>query len=444
MSFFRRGRFLFWLTRELINKYKRALIVGIAVGIGLMILFWKYAPVMVTLWFSPVERIGIIGEYTPTTLPLFIQNEISMGLTDIGGDGNAVPALALHWEATDSGKIYTFTLRSDLIWHSGERVKPEDVNYNIRDVTFEPIDSKTLKATLKNPYSPFPTLVAKPIMQRGLNGFGPYKVAGLQLKGDTVSYLRLIPVNGVRNPVKEYRFFRTEAQAFAAFKLGDIDILKDIGTKPSESAWGKSQIQESIRYDRVVALFFNTKTPFLSERNMRQALAYALPTLEGDQAYSPLAKYSWAYSDKVRQYKPNIEQSKKLLNGATSSSELTITTFSPYVDLAQSIANRWNDLGIVTKVKVENAITNSYQILLTTQYIPPDPDQYPLWHSTQLSTNITSYVNVKVDKLLEDARRESDQTVRKKLYADFQRYLVEDAPAVFLYYPKSYTIARIH
>jgi peptide/nickel transport system substrate-binding protein len=74
--------------------------------------------------------------------------------------------------------------------------------------------------------------------------------------------------------------------------------------------------------------------------------------------------------------------------------------------------------------------------------IPPDPDQYPFWHSTQTQTNITGFSNVKIDKLLEDARQEIDTEKRKTIYADFQRRITDEAPAVFLYYAKSYTIKR--
>ncbi|HLD24400.1 MAG TPA: hypothetical protein VJB96_00640, partial [Patescibacteria group bacterium] len=76
------------------------------------------------------------------------------------------------------------------------------------------------------------------------------------------------------------------------------------------------------------------------------------------------------------------------------------------------------------------------------QDVPSDPDQYPFWHSTQSQTNVTGYSNVKIDKLLEDGRSELDQEKRKLIYADFQRRLVEDAPAIFLYYAKLYSIKR--
>ena len=79
---------------------------------------------------------------------------------------------------------------------------------------------------------------------------------------------------------------------------------------------------------------------------------------------------------------------------------------------------------------------------MATVDIPKDPDQYSLWHSTQTSTNVSRLANPRIDKLLEDGRIELDQETRKKIYLDFQRFLVEEVPAVFLYHPEYYTIKR--
>jgi len=86
-------------------------------------------------------------------------------------------------------------------------------------------------------------------------------------------------------------------------------------------------------------------------------------------------------------------------------------------------------------------IGEDFDVLLAVQEIPRDPDQYHLWHSTQPG-NITNFWNPRIDKLLEDGRRISSLEERKKIYFDFQRFLVEEAPVVFLYYPTSYEISR--
>ncbi|KKQ55358.1 MAG: ABC-type dipeptide transport system, periplasmic component, partial [Candidatus Woesebacteria bacterium GW2011_GWC1_38_13] len=62
--------------------------------------------------------------------------------------------------------------------------------------------------------------------------------------------------------------------------------------------------------------------------------------------------------------------------------------------------------------------------------------------STQSETNITKYKNLRIDKILEDGRVEQDKEKRKELYFDFQRFLIEDSPAIFLYHPVWYNIHR--
>ena len=131
----------------------------------LSFVFWKTYPILSTSLFLSTERIGLVGEFSPSTLPQLIQNQVSVGLTSLSPDGTPVPALAASWEATNSGKTFIFTLRDDWKWHSGKPVTAHDINYNIRgDVN--PTGERTLIAYLQYPYSPFPTLVSKPIFTR--------------------------------------------------------------------------------------------------------------------------------------------------------------------------------------------------------------------------------------------------------------------------------------
>jgi peptide/nickel transport system substrate-binding protein len=67
-----------------------------------------------------------------------------------------------------------------------------------------------------------------------------------------------------------------------------------------------------------------------------------------------------------------------------------------------------------------------------------DPDQYNLWHSLKVNypdLNLSGYEYERVDILLEDARKTNSITTRQTKYAQFQRYLMGDAPALFLYHP---------
>lgn len=448
MSIQRRWRIFYLVVGELAHKYTKALAGGFVAGIVLSLVTLRLYPFAMQLWFSPVERIGLVGEYTPNNLPLSVQKDISLGLTEDGPDGAASPALAERWEATDSGKTFTFHLRGDLRWHNGKPVEAKDVNYNIKNVTLTVIDPHTLRATLNNSYSPFVSLVSKPIFQSGLRGFGPYKLASIRLNGDTVSYIKLVGndlFDGIKRKTKEYRFYRTEAAAVLAFKLGEVDRLDELSSPYDLAAWGTTKVEKHVKYNHIVSLFFNLNDSLLADKTFRQALAYGVPKLEGESAVSPIPKTSWAYTDKVKKYAYDPAQVKKLFGSAKAASEeaqLKLSAFPQYADEAQAIADSWTKLGIPAEVRIVNFLPSDYQVLLSAQEVPPDPDQYPLWHSTQTQTNTTGLANVKIDKLLEDGRQELDVTARKKIYADFQRYLVEDAPAVFLHYQTVYSVSR--
>lgn len=440
----RKSRFIILVTRALVRKYTLPLLFGFFLGLFGMIAVRQYAASAAARLAVPTIHVGMVGDVTPASLPLSIQTRISRGLSTLSPDGMPVPDLATKWEATDSGRTYVFTIADNALWHNGKKVEAKDINYTIRDVTFTIDSPYAIRATLKEPFAPFLTLVSKPILQSGLKGFGPYRVDSIRLKGDIVQSVRLASMGREVSAAREYRFYRTEKAAITAFELGDVDILEDLSSAEAFRQWNNASAEAHTRYDRVIALYFNTKDPMLGEKGVRQALGLGVPDLGYERAYSPIAKTSWAYSDAIKKYGYDAGQAKKLLANAkiaSDSATLTITTFSQYVDVAQKIATSWTNLGIPTTVQVVNRV-EPFQVLLSAAVIPPDPDQYTLWHSTQTTTNLTGYVNVKIDKLLEDGRRELDVVKRKKIYVDFAKRLVEDAPAIFLYYPTTYTITR--
>ena len=443
----RRFRIFYLVVRELAQKYTRALTAGFILGLLMTLLVSRVYPVIRQVLFAPVERVGLVGEFTPNSLPLLIQNQISMGLTVLGPDGSVLPGLAKEWTATDSGKTFIFMLREDSVWHNGKPVTAVDVNYNIRNVTFTPDNDYTLRVTLTTPFSPFPTLVTRPIFAAGLRGFGPYKLATIRLNGDKVAFIKIVPRDrsDVGLHAKEYRFYRTETAAVLGYKLGEVDTLIDMTAPYNLSSWRGTKATEEVMHNRIVALFFNLNDQRLQDKGFRQGLAYAVPDLGNERALSPINSDSWAYTDKVKKYTFDLTQAKKLLGTtkeASESSELLLAAFPTYESDAEAIAKSWTEAGVPTRVQIVSTVPSDYQVLLSFQEVPPDPDQYPFWHSTQTQTNKTGFSNVKIDKLLEDGRQEIDQTKRKTIYADFQRRVVEEVPAIFLHYQTAYTIQR--
>ena len=247
-------------------------------------------------------------------------------------------------------------------------------------------------------------------------------------------------------PSETYRFYSTKKDAVLAFKLGEVDSLQDLDNVQEVKSWKNLEVSEKTLYNRVITLFYNLDVAKFKDKEIRQAFAYAIPPYDTyEKAASPISPLSWAYSQKLRLYQYDQETAAKILSKsplATSSSELVLTSPVSTLNLAQHLVDAWTKVGVNVKIRVDNGIPEKYDMLLRTIPIPPDPDQYYLWQSTQQNTNLSNYSSAKIDQLLEVGRKTLDWEQRKKIYADFQFYLVDDAPAIFLYYPKSYQIVR--
>ena len=55
-------------------------------------------------------------------------------LTQIGRDGSVEPRLAESWEVSDDAKTWTFTLRTDALFHDGSPVRVEDVMWTYETI----------------------------------------------------------------------------------------------------------------------------------------------------------------------------------------------------------------------------------------------------------------------------------------------------------------------
>jgi len=450
-----RRRLLFWLIRAYIKKRKRTIISFFLAGIGVGILVYVFRFLFVPFLPQPTTTIGVVGSsYTIDSLPVDIQNKMSLGLTRLTDSGSATPSAAASYEVSSDGKKYTFHLREGLYWQDGKRVEAKDINYNFKDVTTQISDNRTIIFTLKEPHAPFPTVVSQPLFRKGLigivgtrdlAGFGAYKIIDVNLNGSVVSQLTL-----EHNITKEkilYKFYNNEEEAKMHFMLGDVSSITNLISPGELAKWKNITISKTIAYNQLVTLFYNTSIPSLSDKTTRQALTYALPYNfpQEQRALSPLSPNSWAYS-KQEKYAENLETAKKLLGTTKDAShsstiKLTITTTARFQGLANHIKENWAKIGVEADVAVVGTIPQDPQVLLERYKIPSDPDQYILWHSTQ-NTNITHFASPKIDKLLEDGRQTTNQEDRAQIYDAFQLYLVDEAPAAFLYYPEVYTVSR--
>jgi len=436
-------RYLIRLIAAFFSKFKILIVGGVALGI---IIFFAFRFLIPFIGSNQTERIGLTGRYSVSTLPQSVLDLIGEGLTKLDQNGNVLPGLASSWETTDKGKTWIFTLKDGLTWQDGKKVTSESINYQFSDVTIARTDDKTIVFKLQNAYSAFPSVVSRPTFKSGLLGTGDWKVTNLSLNGSIVDQISLTSKDGDKIV---YKFYPAEDNTKQAFELGQVDKIEDLLDPSPFLSWNKVKIGKTIDTGEYVAVFFNMQDNTLKDKNLRQALSYAInkDVLGGERAISPISISSWAYNPQVKPYDYDLVKAKQMISDYETANKMTslplnLTTPPLLLQQAESITKDWEDAGVTVNLQVISGIPSDYQAFLAIYDIPDDPDQYSIWHSTQTSTNITHYNNPRIDKLLEDGRSEIDISDRKNTYFDFQRFLVEDSPAAFLYYPTTYTIGR--
>ncbi len=439
-----RYKFYTLLFQAYWSKYKYILISSSIIGFFIVIYFDSFLPIFSSFGAHKLQ-IGIIGNYTVNNLPIEIQNKVSKGLTTISSNGNATEALASNWEVNDKGTVYVFHLKRGLKWHDGTDFNAYDIKYKLHGLSFYPIDNYTLRINLKDPYSPLPVLLSKPIFKNKIIGVGDYKIIKISYRNEYISEILLKPSTSNTKSIV-YKFYPSKSDLIFAFKMGQINRIEEISDIHELTNFNNIIIEEKVKYDRYIGLFFNLNNDDYKDKEIRQALAYAIdydPKFE--RAYSPIPPISWVPTNKIKKYNYDSVTAKNILSKskiASQSSEIILSTFPNLLPIAQKIIESWSKAGVKVTVKVENYIPSDFQVFLLTQQIPPDPDQYHFWQSTQGSTNISQYKNPKIDKLLEDGRKSTDVNKRIQIYTDFLRYITDEIPVIFLYYPNVYTIYR--
>lgn len=440
-------------------------------------------------YIKPTYVEAVVGK--PETFnPLFsrleaereINNLVFRGLTKISPQG--LPEVDLASSVEIKGETeYIFKLKRDVFWHDGNLFNADDVIYTIKtaqnpiyqseiaasfkDVIVKKIDDFTVSFKLKEPFAPFLIATTVGIIPEHipLNNYRPIGTGAhkfIQIK-DNFSQLE-----GKNNKIS-FRYYPTSKDAQTALKLGEVHAL--VGVDSNEvgvESWKNLKLSEHILPFRLVTVFFNTKSEFLKDDTVRRALSYATPKEEivknGGSAKGKLAVNSLPGLDLIQnnakeRYPFNLERAAALLTSSgwvlqegfrvkdNQKLKLTITTIEDkhFEDTAAKLRAAWKKLGLDVSVVVvsgaqlqDQIVPNrQFEVLLTSQLLQADADQYVFWHTTQTNfANISGLSSPKVDKLLEDGRRTLDPKVRAEKYSEFNRLLLDEAPAVFLYYPK--------
>ncbi len=436
---FRSARLLFLIIFE----YLKRKIIWFAGSFILIVLLLMLQTKLNLFFPANIIRIGLIGTYQEHDLPIEVTKLLSSGLVEASSDGRIKPNLVSGWETNNDATIFKFKLK-DLKWTDGAVVKSSDLEFNIPNTNVSYPDEKTIQFDLKESYSPLPSLLTKPVFRRGtLVGIGSYRIKKIEKSRIFITKINLEPLDG-KSPIIVIRFYPSEKVAITGFNLGEVQALMGLSNPKLINTNSLISIKRKVDYSKIVTILFQTTDSLLHNRSLRQALSYQTPKIENEEvANNPFPPQSWARNADAKEYLSNPEEAKVALERAKSSlsedklnSELILTSTPNSEEVGKVVVDSWKKLGLDSKLRVESGIPQNFQALLITQSIPVDPDQYFLWHATQTKTNLTKYDSKRVDKDLEDGRKIIAEDERKAKYFDFQKTLLEDAPAIFLYFPK--------
>lgn len=446
----KRFRYYYWIAREFTKKHLKLISFSFFLSFFIILTLISFTPYLVSIIASKHEVIGISGEYSIVNLPSDIKNKISHGLVSIGEKGEILPALASRWEATDNGRRFKFYLKKNLFWDDGKTFTAKDITYNFKDVDIKALDNYTVEFNLKKPLPIFPVYLATPIFKKPLHGVvGQYRVDKVKLKYGVTREIVLSP-NKNDLPTLTYKFYDSEGKLINAYKKGEVTQITIAKKSYADNfvTWKNTKVEKNLDYTKILTLFFNLRNEALQTKEIRQAIAASIPKDElaelGEAANSPISPISWTYNSNLKKtsYNPDVARKTIAKNEATASSKLQFKTYFDYLDTASKINDHLQKSGFKTNLSLNSSAGNEFDLLLTFWEVNTDPDQYHFWHSTQEQANVTGYRNVKIDKLLEDGRSTLDTTKRRAYYLEFQKVIVDDTPAVFIYFPYVYTVKR--
>ena len=308
-------------------------------------------------------------------------------------------------------------------------------------------------------------------------GSGPYKFDRLKKDKDGRIQSYQLSANkefhGSRPFINdiEIKFYVSEDEMIDAYNRNEIEGLSFVSPDNLKKVKFKQRLNlRELRLPRYFAVFFNqNKSAILSDKNIRLALSHATDKnalLEkvlgsrGVAVHSPMVGGVLDIPDNVKRYDYDLELAKTILETAGWSKDesgilskkdqrleirITTSTWPELTEVAKIAEEQWKALGADITVEVlptpelQQAIKDrNYEALLFGAVLNIDPDPFSLWHSSQKrdpGLNLALYDNKVADTLLEDARQTLNPLERAKKYDDFQKLVIEDIPAVFLYNP---------
>lgn len=406
-------------------------------------------------------------------------------------NGTIIPSLAISWEYK-SPTIFELTIRSNVLFHNGDLLTVEDVQFSFERILSTPNLAHTVGAIktteitkdnkfrviLKEPYAPILSLIGYPtfkiinkkaVLASGENvsqepvGTGPYQLKewnrgqGIVLERfdnywDKPAYIKTINLRTVNDPV---------ARALA-LESGDVDIAYDIEGSDRDRIIENSTLtfveREIPRIEYIAMNIGKGTNPLWKDKRGRQAFAYAIDQTGiinsvlfglGRSANSLLSPVVQGYNKDIPYRKQNVEKAKELLAEIGMSSNASVNIWvreGISQKIGEVLQANLSEVGIKATIEIveyarflEGIARGEHDtFILNWTTITADAD-YGLnnllnsqaWGSRG---NRSFYTNAEIDRLLETARKDLNKQSRMATYSKIQEIVYDEVPYIPVYY----------
>jgi peptide/nickel transport system substrate-binding protein len=470
-----------------------------------------------------VSTTSLDGKFNPAMADNVYDNWVVSlvfeGLITNDEKGNPIPAAATSWDISEDKLVYTFHLEEGMTFHDGEPVTAQDVaftyytmadpdydgprGYAVADIAgveayqnketdtidgIKVIDDATISFEIVAPnvqkiwdfgygimpehiykydnWEAFKATMNNPVGS-GIMKFDEFKVGEyVRLSANDDYFKGRAAVNGV---IIKLQPIETATAALAA---GDVDLVNppaNLENYDIMTSTGITNVQE-FTGNGYNYIGFNLRSPKLSDKRVRQALAYGLNRevfienqWEGFASVcnAPISPVSWAYPDPslLNDYAYDPEKAKALLDEAgwidtdgdgirdKDGVKLTLlwTAYNDVdwpMNLIAMAKENWKEIGVELEAELMefNAVAEKvfdnqdFELWNMGWSLAIDPDPTGIFDKASDvlgGYNAGGYYNERAEEIFKEGILEYDQAARAKLYQEWAIIANDELPYLF-------------
>lgn len=403
------------------------------------------------------------------------------GLVKPDYQGNIIPAVADSYDVSESGDIFTFTLREDVKFHDGSDVTVGDVVYSINRCagigtgetvttalgqveSVEAPDEKTVVIKTAEPDIEFLSYLTVGIIPESYGkqetapvGTGPYKFLS-RTPQESIVLERFDDYWGETPSIETLNFKIIESAdaMMMALRGGSLDFCAHLTASQAAELGDDFEVLEGTM-NLVQAVYLNNEYEPLENEKVRQAISHAIDrdeimqilsdgrgTAVGSSMYPAFTKYF--VPELADTYDYNPDKSRSLLEEAGYSDgfslELAVpSNYQPHVDTATVVVEQLRQVGIDASIRRVEWATWLSDIYTGREFEATvvGVDASAMTARAMLERfksdhdkNFINFASPEYDRLLEDTLSQTDDAKQTQMYKELQEILARQAASAYI------------